>query len=78
MQITEHALNRQSERQISEWQLGLVLEHGEWNARGDRLTLGKRSLKNIIADRRRSLRMVVCGQCSRSIQTPQFSNGRDL
>jgi hypothetical protein len=58
MQQTEHARDRLSQRHIGEWQLDMALEHGEWNARGDRLMLGERNLRNLIADRRRSLRRI--------------------
>lgn len=77
MQHTEHARIRMEQRQIDQRQLDLVLEHGEWNARGDRLTLGERSLRSIIADRRRSLRTIERGRCSHSIHASRLENGRD-
>lgn len=56
MQTTSHAQARLRQRRISETQLEIVLEYGEWNARGDRLTLGARELSNLLADRRQRLR----------------------
>ena len=58
-------------------QLELVLEHGEWRARGDRLTLGERSLKRLISDRRRSLRSIERGQNFQGIHAPKFNDGRE-
>ena len=76
MQQTNHARNRLSQRHIGEWQLDLALEHGEWNARGDRLLLGERNLRNLIADRRRSLRRIEREESSCGIKSPQFDDGR--
>lgn len=61
MHITYHAANRIQQRSIQEDQLNLVLEHGAWNSRGDRLTLGRRQVRTLLEKRRRELRAVECG-----------------
>lgn len=76
MQFSEHAQTRLKERQIDHSQVELVLEYGEWNARGDRLTLNERDLKNLIADRRRSLRRIERGQSNHRNHTPQSDDRR--
>lgn len=56
MHTTFHAAERIRQRSISEEQVELVLEHGAWNSRGDRLTLGSRQVKALLSERRRELR----------------------
>ena len=58
MGLTEHARMRLRQRRIDERHLELVLEHGEWNARGDRLTLGRQSLERLIEHQSRTLRRI--------------------
>ncbi len=56
MQLTGHALTRLRQRQICDVDLQAALEHGEWNARGDRLVLTGRAVKDLIALKREALR----------------------
>ena len=77
MQITEHAQSRLQKREIDEWQMKITMEHGEWNARGDRLTLGERHLRKLVADRQRSLRKLEGRQSARSTKAKRFAEGRE-
>jgi len=63
VRLTKHASIRLEQRQIGDPQLELALKHGEWNAKGDRLSLGERDLRNLIADRRRLLRSIEWASC---------------
>lgn len=68
MHITSHAADRIQQRSIQEDQLNLVLEHGAWNSRGDRLTLGRRQVRTLLEKRRRELQAVERGHqhCSQT------------
>ena len=48
MQKTQHMAERMQSRNISERVVNLVLSEGEWNERGDRLTIGRRDLDGLI------------------------------
>lgn len=56
MHITAHAADRIQQRNIREDQMNIVLEHGTWNSRGDRLTLGRRQARVLLEERRGELR----------------------
>ena len=71
MHITAHAADRIQQRSIREDQMNIVLEHGRWNSRGDRLTLGRREARALLEERRGELRAMERGhQClSKSVIT---------
>lgn len=56
MNNTEHMTDRMQSRNISQLVVNLVLSEGEWNERGDRLTVDRRNLDGLIPQVRDFLR----------------------
>lgn len=69
MYITAHAADRIQQRNIRENKINLVLEHGSWNSREDRLTLGRRQAEMLLKERRCELRAIERCHQRRSQQT---------
>lgn len=74
MHITFHAADRIQQRSIHNDHMALALEHGDWNSRGDRLTLGKRQATNLLKARRRELKAIEQNHVRRP-QSASMRNG---
>jgi len=53
---TQHMMTRMQQRSLPQETIDIILNFGEWNERGDRLTLSRRELDDLLQQKRRELK----------------------
>lgn len=56
MKHTQHAKDRMRQRAIPADMVHDIIEHGEWNGRGDRVCVSRKTLEDRIKETRRTLK----------------------
>lgn len=55
---TQHMMIRMQQRGLPQGTIDIILSFGEWNERGDQLTLGRRDLEDLLHEKRRQLKEI--------------------